>query len=761
MVMRGDVYLVRDMLKRFSFRAKKTIGCALDAAGELGHTYIGSEHLLMGLADEESGAVSRMLRERGCEKPKVRERIIGMTGMGCRTSLTAEDMTPVFRRIILRASYIASASGAAKVGPEHLAIAMLGEDCVAVRILESLKIDTVELISLLESVYCSEMYDEPSQYSEPESFDASEPEPRVKSVPTPLLDANSTDLTLRAAEGKTDPVIGRENEEERIISILMRRTKNNPCLIGEAGVGKTAIVESVAMRIAKGRVPEPLKNKRILSLELSSLVAGTKYRGEFEEKVKGILDEARSSPDVILFIDEIHTVVGAGGAEGAIDASNILKPSLARGEIRLIGATTLREYKSSIEKDKALERRFQTVTVREPDVASCKMMLLGIRPEYEKYHGVTITDGAVDSAIELSSRYLTERFLPDKAIDLIDEAAASCRTAQNGKTAFTVGAAEIASAVERHTGIPVKVLTEGESARLSGLEEELKAQIIGQDEAVAALASAVKRARLGVRPDRRPGGSFMFLGSAGVGKTECAKVLAKTVFGGQGSLLRLDMTEFSEPHSVSKLIGAPAGYVGYGEGGLLTERIRRDPYTLVLFDEIEKAHPDVRALILQILDEGVLTDSSGIRVPFSDSIVIATANVPARSAAIGFGEGVRGGRDTAKDFLAPELVDRFDEIIVFRDLEKSDLRRIAAQKLGSFAEKLKERGIILRFDQSAADSLVESSGSRSARAVSRYVLRKAGDVVAGAMLDGSLREGCEAVLWFDGEPELKIMQKSY
>ena len=745
-----------DMTKRFSDGARRIISNALLFAKDMGHSYIGSEHLLLGILKEDCVS-ARLLCERGAEAAVIKKKIIGIVGSGCKTTLSTDDMTPICRRIILRASIIASGERADGVDAEHLLSAMLREECVAVRLLRECSVDTDELKELLDELFADEDDEDEASFAADSVSDL-----RVKKqIPTPLLDANATDLTEKAKNGGVDPVIARESEEERVISILLRRSKNNPCLVGEAGVGKTAVVESVALRIARGNVPDELRGKRIMSLELSSVVAGTKYRGEFEEKIKKLLDEVRRAGDVILFIDELHTVVGAGGAEGAIDASNILKPALARGEIRVIGATTVKEFNASIAKDKALERRFQSVNIEEPNADDCRKMLFGLRERYEGFHNIIISDEAVDSAVSLSKRYIPERCMPDKAIDLIDEAAASIKSARIGRQRPTMTEQDIARAVEKRTGVPVSVINSSERERMIGLEAELKRDIIGQDAAISALCSAVRRARTGVRSGGRPNGSFLFVGSAGVGKTESAKALARAVFDSESSFIRLDMSEFAEPHSVSRIVGSPPGYVGYGEGGELTERVKRRPFSLLLFDEIEKAHPDVRALLLQILDEGVLTDSTGTRVRFDNTIVIMTAN-RTQSGSIGFVESDDACSLEAAKLLSPELADRVDEIILFSPLGSDSLCRIAENRACSLCGRLAEMGISANLSEDFASGCVALSRGKSARSVIRTAERMAEEAVAALMLDDGIKKGESVTICIEnGRGIAKINQISY
>ncbi len=747
-----------ELTKRFSEGAKRVITSALLAAKELGHSYVGSEHLLLGILRETDSTPCRLLAERGVEYGDTQKRIIGIVGMGCKTTLSGDDMTPVCRRIILRASFAAGADGASNVGIEHILTSMLREECVGVRLLRECGIDVDELLETLNDIYNESVYEVAE-----EDVGISPALYVKKSKPTPLLDANASDLTAKARNNCVDPVIGREKEEERVISILLRRSKNNPCLVGEAGVGKTAIVESVAARIANGDVPDGLKGKRIMSLELSMVVAGTKYRGEFEEKIKNILDEVKNAGDVILFIDELHTIVGAGGAEGAIDASNILKPALARGEIRIIGATTLAEYRTTVERDRALERRFQAVNVPEPSREDCFKMLLGLKERYESYHNVNISEGALNRAVELSARYIPDRRLPDKAIDLIDEAAANIKMSHKGRKKATVTECDVALVAEKKTGIPITDPDMSERAKLKNLEAFLKKRVVGQDDAISALCGAVRRARIGVRGGGRPNASFLFIGRAGIGKTECAKALAEAVFDGEKSFIRLDMSEFSEPHSVSKLIGSPPGYVGFGDGGALTERVRRNPYSLLLFDEIEKAHPSVQALLLQLLDEGTLTDSAGLTVRFDNTVVIMTANTGNSGVCIGFGgsEGQSVSSGAEKTF-SPELADRVDETVVFSPLGKEQLCIIAERKISEFGKKLAEMGIKAEFAEDFALRSVDLANAKSARAVTRTALRLAEEAAASLMFAHPAENGEFATLCIENNRgTAKIKQNMY
>lgn len=735
-----------DLTKRFSDGAKRVLSGALSLAKELGHTYIGSEHLLAGITMETDSTASRLLAERGVTEQELRRRIVGIVGTGMRSSVTTEDLTPTCRRILMRASLQSRGSKTAVIGAEHLLMALLREECVGKRLAEACGADTGELQDILE-----ELYGRGAETLRAEAEQACQSKP-LRS--TPLLDKNAVNLTEKALFGRTDPVIGREKEEEQIIGILLRRSKNNPCLVGEAGVGKTAIVESVAARIAEGRVPEPLLGKRIMSLEIASIVAGTKYRGEFEEKIRGIIAEAKEASDVILFIDEIHTIVGAGAAEGAIDASNILKPALARGEIKLIGATTLQEYKRHIEKDAALDRRFRRVSVEEPSEEECLHILQGLRERYENFHGVKLSREALESAVRISARYISDRYLPDKAIDLIDEALA-CKRMHGG---MAVTAQDVALAAQEKTGIPLASLTDGEAARLLRLEAGLSERILGQEHVIKAVCGALRRAGTGVRDLQKPACSFLLIGPSGVGKTECAKVLAELLYG-KDAFVRLDMTEYTEPHSVSKLIGAPPGYAGFGEGGFLTERIRRKPYSLILFDELEKAHPEVRALLLQILDEGKLTDSSGIAVSFRNAAIVMTANSGEGALGIGFAQSASLlSRSRAESLLSKELVDRVDEVAFFSAPDRASLERIVHGKLQAVSDRLREKGIGVSFDGGFVSAVLERAAG-GARELCRHAERQAEELIARGILEGTVAAGCDVLLSAEnGECTMHVSQ---
>ena len=814
------------MTNRFTSRAQNALNGSLREATALGHTFVGSEHLLLGLLTEAEGIAAKLMHARGADTEKFRGAVVELSGAGGRSRVSPSDMTPRVRRIIQNAAVEASHGGQSYVGTEHLLLALLCEqDCVAVRLLSALSFPVEELkqdvIRFLSS---------PSGTGREEGFSKNRGGARdgredrrgrggtgsserthdsIHGAPT--LSKFGRDLTAKARGGCLDPIIGRETETDRVIRILSRRKKNNPCLIGEPGVGKTAVVEGLCQRIADGNVPEPLKDKIIVTVDIPAMVAGAKYRGEFEDRLKGIMTEVRDKPHIILFIDELHTIVGAGAAEGAVDAANILKPALARGEIRLIGATTAEEYRLHVEKDAALERRFQAVTVGEPTEEEAIRILTGIRPRYEAHHRMKITDEAIRGAVELSVKYIPDRFLPDKAIDLMDEAAAALRLSslteppdlkrmeeeltnlsrekeeavkaqeferaaalrdkeetlredyrtakedwesrpRNGEDGGVVTAAAVADVVTEWTGIPVSRLMESEGERLMALEDTLKGRVIGQDEAVSLVAGAIRRGRLGLGDPRRPMGSFIFLGRTGVGKTELARALSSALFGSEKALMRFDMSEYMEKHSVSRLIGSPPGYVGHEEGGQLTERVRRRPYSVVLFDEMEKAHPDVFNLLLQVLDDGTLTDSRGRRVDFRHAVIIMTSNLGAADAgrpSVGFSAVAEANRDrermlnALKDSLRPELIGRVDEVVVFNPLGAAETRRIVSLLLDALKDRVEKLGIRLTFTEQVV-SLVAREGmdpKYGARPLGRAVVRLLEEPLAKALLTGEIREG--------------------
>lgn len=792
------------MANRFTQKAQDVLRRALSEARELGHTYIGSEHLLLGLICEDSAVSSKILKARGVSADKIRGVIIEISGRGSGSSVSASDMTPRAKHIIEEASNQAASHSSAYIGSEHILGALVEEsDCVGAKMLEASGALLSEISSDLEAYFSS-----CSQRSKSTGTSKKKEGTRISGAPT--LSNYGKDLCALAAGGKLDPIIGREKETERLIRILVRRTKNNPCLVGEPGVGKTAVVEGLAQLIADRNVPDDLKDKRIITLDIPAMIAGAKYRGEFEERMKSVMEEVSKNRDIILFIDEIHVMVGAGAAEGAVDAANILKPSLARGELQLIGATTLSEYRSHIEKDAALERRFQAVNVAEPTAEEARRIMLGLRDKYEAHHKLKISDGAIDAAVKLSQRYIPDRFLPDKAIDLIDEAASKLRieaytlspelkaleeelfsisgekelaifdqdfelagrlrdrerelrkrhdklTSEQHRISeeecLTVSENDVADIVTAWTSIPTNKLLDKESERLLSLESELERRVIGQRAAVEAVASAIRRGRVGLKDPRRPIGSFIFLGKTGVGKTELAKALADSLFGSEESMIRLDMSEYMEKHSVSKLIGSPPGYVGYGEGGQLTERVRRRPYSLILFDEIEKAHSDVYDLLLQVLEDGFLTDSQGRRVDFRNTVIIMTSNVGAeelqRGVTLGFLQSAEGSEHEAqsKKMLSalrrqfkPEFVNRIDEAVVFNDLSREDILKIARIMLDDLCRRSEALGIKISFDESVCEFVAEKSsiGEHGARDLRRTIVSQIENEISQRILTGEL-----------------------
>ena len=796
----------------FTTKANEVLNLAIKSAETYGHNYIGTEHILVGLLSTDSTVPA--LTNNGVTYEGVDSLIREEIGVGNPTSLTPDDFTPRAKRIIEISFQIARTMRNSYVSVEHILAALLKEeDSYAVKFINELGTDSQRILDDLITDLSSNSYDSNQQ---------SGSKKKGKSK-TPTLDEFGKNLTELAKQGKIDPVIGREKEIKRVIQILSRRNKNNPCLIGEPGVGKTAIAEGLALKIVNGEVPEMLANKTIYSLDLTSMVAGTKYRGDFEERIKKALDEVKDNKDVILFIDEIHNIMGAGAAEGAVDAANILKPSLARGEIQVIGATTISEYRKNIEKDAALERRFQPVTVGEPTEEETVEILKGLRDKYEAHHKVKITDEAIDSAVKLSSRYINDRFLPDKAIDLIDEAAsvvrlnaytlpqnlkdmedeikrlnaekqdavnnqkfedaAKFRDKANELTKLlddekskwrnssnhdvkAVSSDEIAQVVSSWTGVPVSQLTKEESERLLNMENILHERIVGQDKAVSAISKAIRRGRVGLKNPNRPIGSFIFLGPTGVGKTELCKSLAEAMFGDENAIIKLDMSEYMEKHTVSKLIGAPPGYVGFDEGGQLTEKIRRKPYSVVLFDEIEKAHPDVFNMLLQILEDGVLTDSQGRKVSFKNAIIIMTSNVGAskitdEKLALGFVQE-DGKKLSIEDLVMPDLkktfkpefLNRLDDIIVFNQLEQSDIEEIAKRMLKSLQKRTHDLGIELDFTDAAITELAKEGFDKTygARPLRRAIQSKIEDKLSELILDKTIGEGSKCTVDFaDGE----------
>lgn len=802
------------MRNKFTKQAQTALTLAKAAAIDFELGYIGTEHLLLGLLSETEGTAGRVLEEFQVDGKKLVELIDKLVTPAEVGNITEIEMKPPYsprtEKVLKSAVAEAQNSGCEKAGTEHLLLAMLREtDCVGTRLLYTMGVNIQKLYA---AVLGAMGYDNEAIQEE---FQAAKAMQNLGGSSTPALDQYSRDLTQMAAEGKLDPVVGREKEISRLIQILSRRTKNNPCLVGEPGVGKTAIAEGLAQRILAGSVPETIKDKRLVVLDLSGMVAGSKYRGEFEERIRKVVDEVRENQGILLFIDELHTIIGAGGAEGALDASNILKPSLSRGELQIIGATTLEEYRKYIEKDAALERRFQPVTVEEPSEEEAYEILKGLRPYYERHHKVEIADEALEAAVKMSVRYINDRFLPDKAIDLIDEAASKvqlsgyqasseiedlsreiqeilqekeraiktgylslakeCQEKQkeaearleqlqvkeekkNQRKSGKVDEKAVASIVSDWTKIPVQRLTEGETRRLAQLEKELHKRVIGQEEAVHAVSQAVKRGRVGLKDPNRPIGSFLFLGPTGVGKTELSKALAQAVFGSEQAMIRVDMSEYMEKHSVSKLIGSPPGYVGYDEGGQLSEKVRRNPYSVILFDEIEKAHPDVFNILLQVLDDGHITDAHGRKVDFKQTIIIMTSNAGAQAIVEPKQLGFISQKDEKKDYekmksgvmeevrrlFKPEFLNRIDEIMVFHTLNKEEIRKIVLLLLKSLENRCEEQmDIHLNVTNSAVDYIAEAGfdAKYGARPLRRAIQSKIEDRLANELLEGKIKRG--------------------
>jgi len=730
--------------EKFTQRAETAIEAARSAAAELGHAYIGTEHLLLGIMEEQDGLGAHILRREGLEKEHLRRVIARDVGVGC-PGAPGLGLTPNARAALEQAATEARRLRHGCIGTEHLLLGLLRlQDCGAVRALLGAGIDLNNVCTAIMDVFGNPDPHGRAQTGARPSL--------IRRTETRTLDQYSRDLTERAMNGLIDPVVGRSSEIRRAIQILSRRSKNNPVLIGEPGVGKTAVAEGLALAVSRGEAPPNLGGKRIVSLDIPAMLAGTKYRGDFEDRVKSVLRDVRRAGDVILFVDELHTIVGAGSAEGAIDAANILKPALGRGEVQIIGATTPEEYRRYIEKDAALERRFQPVQVAEPDRALALEMLRSLRPALEKHHRVQFSDASMEAACALSVRYINDRYLPDKAIDLLDEAGAAVRV-QGG---CRVTEADVAQVLSDWTGIPVTGLSESESERLIALEDRLRGRIIGQDEAVAAVARAVRRGRVGLKDPARPIGSFLFCGPTGVGKTELCRALSDAVFGDGGAIIRLDMSEYMEKHSVSRLIGSPPGYVGYEDGGQLTEKVRRRPWSVVLFDEIEKAHEDVWSILLQIMDDGHLTDSAGRRVDFSNTVVVMTSNVGAkvitdRRLPLGFSDTDTQSdramrmqvREELRQTFKPEFLNRVDEIIVFRRLDESDMLAITRKLLQEVEQRFSALGLGLSVPEDTARQLAvlgqrEQSGARPLR---RTIRREIVDRAARMLLDGSVRAG--------------------
>ena len=804
------------MQTSYTAKAKKAIDIASRMAKTLHHNYIGTEHILLGLLKEKTGVAAQVLSDNGVELEKILELIEELIAPSEPTAvLEAEGYSPRAAHVLENAAKEAERFHSEKTGTEHILIAMIKEsDCVASRLMNTLSVNIQKLY--VDTLIA--MGEDVNLYKE--DFQNGKPGRKKSAEGTPVLDQYSRDLTQLAREGRLDPVVGRQEEIDRVIQILSRRTKNNPCLIGEPGVGKTAIVEGIAERIITGMVPDTVLGKRVVSLDLSGIVAGSKYRGEFEERIKKVIWEVAHAGNVLLFVDELHTIIGAGGAEGALDASNILKPALARGEIQMIGATTVGEYRKHIEKDATLERRFQPVMVEEPTEEAAVMILKGLHGQYEKHHHVTITDEAVAAAVRLSARYISDRFLPDKAIDLMDEASAKVRLGvgyhveeaaqirqqiseesrqleealmasdlEAAKAAkerkeeqenllrkleekskkellrknLTVGEEEIAEVVSGWTKIPVKKLAEGEVARLRKLEATLHKRVIGQEEAVTAVAKAVRRGRVGLKDPKRPIGSFLFLGPTGVGKTEISKALAEAVFGNEQSMIRVDMSEYMEKHSVSKMIGSPPGYVGHEDGGQLSEKVRRNPYSVILFDEIEKAHPDVFNILLQVLDDGHITDSQGRKVDFKNTIIIMTSNAGAQAIVEPKKLGFASSNDEKQNYdrmkssvmeevrriFKPEFLNRIDETIVFRSLNKEDMKQIVTLMLKELSERCKSQlGITLTVRDAVKNYIVEKAydPKYGARPLRRKIQNEIEDQLAEELLSGVVKRGTNVVV---------------
>lgn len=808
--------------KGFTEKANKALNLAIESAEEMRHNYVGTEHILYGLVKEGSGVAATALNECGVTEDALREKLESINGTMSLVELTPDDFTPRTKRVLRAAVIISSKTGYTYVGTEHLLLAILSEsDSYAVAFLEELGVSVERLAQAVSKGM---------QGGADDGFGGFENEsaPNGSQKGGSALDKFGRDLTQAAKNGEIDPVIGREKEIQRVIQILSRRTKNNPVLIGEPGVGKTAVAEGLALEIAKGNVPEILKDKRVVSLDLTGMVAGAKYRGDFEERIKAAIDEVKKSKNTILFIDELHTIVGAGAAEGSADAANILKPSLARGDFQVIGATTLNEYRKYIEKDAALERRFQPVKVGEPTPEQAVQILKGLRDSYEAHHKVKITDEAINAAVTLSSRYIADRYLPDKAIDLIDEGASKVRLAsltspdnvkeledeiadyekekasaineqdferaarlrdeqkelqtklddakkkwqeQQKGNSGEVTAEDIAKIVSEWTGIPVVQLTKEESERLLNMENVLHERVIGQSEAVTAIAKAIRRGRVGLKDPKRPVGSFIFLGPTGVGKTELCKALAEAMFGDENAMLRLDMSEYMEKHTVSKLIGSPPGYVGFEEGGQLTEKVRRKPYSVVLFDEIEKAHPDVFNMLLQILEDGRLTDSQGRMVDFKNTIIIMTSNVGARlitekQSSLGFNSENENAEESEKKDIKelvtgelrkvfrPEFLNRVDDIIVFNKLNKDEIKQIAVKMLKTLENRLDKMNIKISFTDNAVSEIADKGFDENygARPLRRAIQNEIEDPLSEQMLEGKVKDGAVVTCDFaDGQ----------
>ncbi len=805
------------MVYKFTKSGEKVLAIANELASDLGHSYIGTEHLLYGLACEENGVAGKVLENQDITPEDILDKIEELIGGQVKENFSVLGFTPRTKKILENAYLEAKKLGSNYIGTEHLLVGMMKEtDSIAIRILVDLEVNPDEMLSDIAKTLneFEENINNNPEKQENSSFNN-----------TQTLNQFGNDLTKQAREGKLDPVIGRLEETDRVIEILSRRTKNNPCLIGEPGVGKTAVIEGLAQKIINGNIPENLKNKRVITLDITSMVAGAKYRGDFEERVKKCLAEVKKAKDIILFIDEIHTIVGAGAAEGAIDAANILKPLLARGEIQVVGATTIKEYRKYIEKDSALERRFQAVNIEEPSIEDTKKILVGLRDKYEAHHNVKITDSAISAAVELSNRYINDRFLPDKAIDLIDEAASKVKLKafvepeylknmekeldkvvkekeeaintqnyeraaklrdyenelinkldeendrwknKNDKKIINIEKDDIEYVISRWTGIPIYKITETENEKLKNLEKSLHKRVIGQEEAISAISKAIRRSRLGLKDPNRPIGSFLFLGPTGVGKTELTKALAESLFGNENSMIRMDMSEYMESHSVSKIIGSPPGYVGYDESNGLSEKVRRKPYSVILFDEIEKAHSDIMNILLQILEDGILTDSQGRTVSFKNSVIIMTSNIGARQITnrkkMGFGNEEFSEKNEYNEIkksvmselrreLKPEFINRIDEIVIFHKLTKFEIASIIDLMLDKVEERLNKQNYYIEFDKSIKN-IIQEKGTDSnygARPIRRAIQVYIEDKIAEGIINGVINKNEKNVILSDGE----------
>ena len=816
------------MIYKFTKSGEQVLNLANELASDLGHSYIGSEHILYGLACEENGVASKVLENQGITPEDILDKIEEFLGAGIKTNFSILGFTPRTKKILENAYTEAKKLGTNFIGTEHILIGIMKEsDSLAIRILFDLDVNPDDLYSDIAKTL--------NEFEENLNEINKEKQENQNNTSMQNLNQFGNDLTKQAEEGKLDPVIGRIEETDRVIEILSRRTKNNPCLIGEPGVGKTAVIEGLAQKIVNGNIPENLKNKKVITLDITSMVAGAKYRGDFEERVKKCLAEVKKAQDIILFIDEIHTIVGAGAAEGAIDAANILKPLLARGEIQVVGATTLKEYRKYIEKDQALERRFQPVYIEEPTQEDSIKILKGIRDKYEAHHNVKITDKAIIAAVELSNRYINDRFLPDKAIDLIDEASSKIKlkalvepeylknmekelekvviekeeaiNIQNYEKAaklrdtekelmekleaenehwkskksnkvINIEKEDIEFIISRWTGIPIYKITESENEKLKNLEKNLHARVVGQDNAIRAISKAIRRSRVGLKDPSRPIGSFLFLGPTGVGKTELTKALSETLFGNESAMIRMDMSEYMEAHSISKIIGSPPGYVGYEEQSGLTEKVKRKPYSVVLFDEIEKAHPDIMNVLLQILEDGILTDSQGRKVSFKNCVIIMTSNIGAREITekkkMGFSNIENSREDEYKQIkssviselkreLKPEFLNRIDETVIFNKLSKEEIREIIDMGLNKVLKRLSSQNYFLNFDNSIKELIEKKeidTNNYGARPVRRAIQNYVEDKIAELILDGKINKNEKNILYVkDDEITLKNIDK--